>query len=265
MLQIRSRCAIAYSQPLDPPQYNRRANITKPTYSGTITTHAAKRIKQACEILLMRSPERWVFNTVTRRYIRLRLTFATLTISCPQIIPHREAYERGLKPMLRWWRDKAGCKDYIWKAELQQRGQIHWHITGNQFVDWRHLKSAWNNIQFKNGWLDDYHAKTGLWTPNSTDIHAVEKVERLDLYLAKYISKTGGQIQGKCWDTSNTLAGKKYFKMELDNDVAALMDRAIYRREFIRKQLEHCSIFEGKHPEKLIPGSQQSAWQSWLK
>lgn len=262
-LQIRSNSAVAYSLPLEQTPYNRKANINAPTYSGKVTDHAAKRIKRTCEILLMRSPPRTVWNTVTNFPCQFRLTFATITISATTIIDHREAYERGLKPLLRWLRDKQGWKDYLWKAELQTRGQIHWHVTGNQFLDWRHLKSQWNNIQYQRGWLDEYHGKTGLWTPNSTDIHAVGNVKRLDLYLAKYISKTGGQINGKVWDCSETLRGKKFFTFEPNYDTQDLIDEKTKRGEIRRIALENCSILEMKNPEKLIPQNELGNWASW--
>lgn len=264
-LQVRSRAAIAYRLPAEPPEYPRKANITKPTYSGGITAHAAKRIRTVCEILVMRSPEKTVKNPITGRASRFKLTFVTITISSRAIIDHREAYEKGLKPIMRWMRTKAGVVDYIWKAELQARGQIHWHITTNQYIPWQWIRSAWNSIQRRNGWLDQYRQEFGHWNANSVDIHAVMKVDRIDLYLAKYIAKTGGTITGKVWDCSNSLAGKKFFTFVRDWDTDDLITAARANGTAKTKQLDNCTIIETKQPEKLIPFYHQPDFQAWRK
>ena len=264
-VQVRSHSLISYSLPIDPRPYQRHAVQNHKTYTGQITDHAQKRIRRACEILLMRSPERTVWNTVTNQPCRFRLTFATLTFSQLAPVPHDEAYQFGLKPLLRTLRSKWGWTDYIWKAELQARGQIHYHITGNQFLDWRVLKSTWNNIQYSRGWLNCFHARHGHYTPNSTDIHAVQNVKRLDLYLAKYISKSGGQIAGKCWDTSSTLAGKKFYSFRETWEVADQIGRDIESGAAKIKALERCSIIETPTPQKFIPAHERANWQNWLR
>lgn len=264
-IQVRSHSLVSYSVPIERPNYHRHEVQQHPTYSGQITAHAQKRIRRACEILLMRSPERHVWNTVTNQPLRFRLTFATLTISQLAPVPHDEAYQRGLKPLLRILRNKWGWTDYIWKAELQQRGQIHYHVTGNQFLDWRVLKSTWNNIQYSAGWLNCFHARHGHYTPNSTDIHAVGKIHRLDLYLAKYIAKNGGKIAGKCWDTSASLAGKKFFAFPETWDVADQIGLEITSGAAKLKALEQCSIIETPTPQKFIPAHERPNFAAWLK
>lgn len=264
-LQIRSRCAVAYSLPAEPPKYPRKANIKKPTYSGGITSHAAKRIKKVCEILVMKSPEKVVLNPVTRKPTRFKLTFVTVTISSRTIVDHREAYEKGLKPLIRWLRTKSGVVDYIWKAELQARGQVHWHITTNTYIPWQWLRSAWNAIQKRNGWLNDYHAHYGHWNANSIDVHAVMKVDRIELYLAKYIAKTGATITGKVWDCSNTLAGKNYFAFVRDWDTDDAIMAAQGAGTAKAKRLDNCTIIETRNPETLIPSQFQPDFALWKK
>lgn len=262
-LQIRSRCAVSYNLPSEIPKYPRKANITKKAYSGQITAHAAKRIKRTCEILVMMSPEKVVTNPITGKPTRFQLTFTTLTISSRDIIDHREAYEKGLKPIIRWMRTKAGMVDYIWKAELQARGQIHWHITTNTYIPWQWIRSAWNNIQKGNGWLDTYHQQYGHWNANSTDIHAVMKIDRIELYLAKYIAKVGTKIQGKVWDCSNTLSGKSYFTFVRDWDTDDLIISAQGAGIAKVKHMDNCSIIEMKKPETLIPSHHQNEYNQW--
>lgn len=262
-LQIRYKSAIAYTIPTERPNYTRHDLKGKKTYTGGMTEHAKKRIRRAVEILVMCSPAQSVWNPVSQRVCNFRLTFATVTISASALIPHREAYERGLKPLLRVLRTRYLWQHYIWKAELQKRGQIHWHITGNRFLDYRYLKSEWNNIQYRNGWLNEYHAKTGNWTPNSTDIHAVQNVARLDLYLAKYIAKSGATIQGKCWDTSATLAGKKFYSTPIDWETGYKLDTAQTTGKAQKIILENCSIYRHDAPASLLSVEAGKEFQAW--
>lgn len=263
-LQIRSHSAICYTIPTERPSHARHDLRGHKTYSGEITAHAQKRIRRAVEILLMKSPPKIIFNTVSGRPNNFRLSFVTVTISQAEPVPHREAYEKGLKPLLRWLREKQGWKDYIWKAELQARGQVHWHITGNQFLDFRLLKSAWNNIQYQRGWLNDFYAKQGHWAPNSIDIHAVQKVARLDLYLAKYISKSGEKLGSKCWDCSDSLRGKKFFAFEICPETGQRLDNAVETGRARKIVLEQCSIYETAVPQQFIPNSKREEFASWL-
>jgi hypothetical protein len=262
-LQIRYKSAIAYTIPTERPNYARHEVRQHKTYTGGMTEHAKKRIRRAVEILVMCSPPQSVWNPVSQRPCNFRLTFATVTISTRTLIPHREAYERGLKPLLRVLRTRYDWKHYIWKAELQKRGQIHWHITGNRFLDYRYLKSEWNNIQYRNGWLQDYHERTGSWAPNSVDIHAVHNVARLDLYLAKYIAKSGATIQGKCWDTSASLAGKKFFATEIDSEMGHKLDAAQTSGKAQKIVLENCSIYRHDAPASLLSGTAAPGFTAW--
>jgi hypothetical protein len=132
-------------------------------------------------------------------------------------------------------------------------------------LDYRILVNEWNKIQYNAGWLNDFHEKHGHWKPNSTDIHSVRNVDKIDLYIAKYISKNGGQINGKCWDTSNTLAGKKYFTFEQNWNNIEPIEKAVATGEIEVKTLDHCAILQTRHPKKFIPPNEQAAFQAWLK
>ncbi len=79
------------------------------------------------------------------------------------------------------------CK-YVWVAEKQKRGAIHYHILTPYFTKKEFVNSAWNEIvskwQIKNG-----HEQQTL-LPN------VIKVNSAGSYMAKYLSKEGQNIGG---------------------------------------------------------------------
>lgn len=264
-LQFRSRSIVAYSLP------DRKSTPPPPkpvkTYTGVMTPSAQKRIRRMCDIFVQRSPVRHVWNPVTNRPIRFRLTFATVTISCQQIISAPDAYKLGLAPLLRWLRRSCGVEDYIWKLEFQQRGQIHYHITLNRFVRHDYLRREWNHIQEVAGWMDDFRARHGHSNPNSTDIHAVQKVEKIDLYLAKYLCKGTGAsaIKGKVWGCSKSLSGKRLFAITPSGATDANVYSAVCSPSCQRRRLDHATVYEIANPARLLAGADAQAYADWLK
>lgn len=252
-LQIRDQCVVAFSLPefrKPPPPRASGGSL----YSGKMTKGAMKRIRVAVDVLLQRSPEQTVYNPIIDKMQKFRLTFVTVTISCKQIVDYVEASVHWAK-LLRWFRG-LGVVDYVWKAELQQRGQVHWHLTLNKFVRFDDIKNAWNKIQDSAGWLDEYFAEHGHRHPNSTDIHSVYKVKRIDLYLAKYLAKDGGVLSGKVWGCSDSIRGKKLYKFIDDCESAERIEQAARARKCSVTRLDTCTIVDLKSSAKLLVGTE---------
>lgn len=264
-IQVRPRGHVIYHLFEPPPAPPPPKPIA--TYTGKMTQSAVKRIRRVCGIMLMRSPERTVWNPVTNRPIKFRMTFVTLTISQTENVAAPDAYTLGLAPFLRWLRSKKGVSDYIWKCELQQRGQVHYHITTNQFIRHDEIRTEWNEIQKAAGWLNDYNRKYGGWNPNSTDIHSVKKADKIDLYLAKYLSKGNGKeaIKGKVWGCSKTLSGKKYYTTILESETQSRIEEAQRSGQMQVKRLEHVTVTECAKPEQYLDSKGQAEFQQWLK
>lgn len=236
-VQIRSKSAIIY------PAYAHTANITsfqsaltiqdkinnnaikerkaidvKP-YSGKITKGAKKRLTRALSLFVQSSKQRWIYNTVTQRKQLFQLAFITLTVSdSNRMLTAKEAHSLLLEPFLLYLRRKHQVINYVWKAELQKRGQIHYHITIDQFIEYTAIKDTWNNLQRKAGLLDGYFKKYGTYSPNSTDIHSVKKIKNFEAYMVKYMCKENkdeASTDGKVWDCSVTLKRSKYYTTAL--------------------------------------------------
>lgn len=120
-----------------------------------------------------------IFNNVTNKYVYHQLSFITLTVSSNENQTLDYCYTNLLKPFLRIMRNKHNLTTYIWKAEVQQRGQIHYHITTPLFIHYQIIKDVWNNIQRKLGLLDEFEKINGHSNPNSTDIHEVKHIKDL--------------------------------------------------------------------------------------
>lgn len=266
-VQVRDGGLLIYNQS-DYRSATRNRHVLGPgkTYSGTVTSHSAKRIKCALDILLQRSPQVRIFNPISESYHDFRINFTTLTVAAKQNITAREAYDKLLAEWLRYMRRKCGLRDYLWKAELQERGQIHYHVATNTFIDYRTIKWRWNSLQKRAGLLVGYHNKYGHWNPNGTDIHAVHKVQDIHAYLAKYLAKSSQNTKatvGKVWDASLSLkisrfAGHLDYLTEQNIKTAAKFGKASVT------ELEHCVFIKTSTPEALLSPTLQIAYRKHI-
>lgn len=137
------------------------------------------------------------------------------------------------------------CHNYIWRAETQKNGNIHFHITTNKFLYAKDVRDAWNRVLSKTDMLDKYQTKfcnltyseykqyryksgkskekelqkaykfgceTNWLSPNTTDIHAVWKIKNIAAYLCEYITKNNSNrrlLSGFLWRSSMLLAKLK--------------------------------------------------------
>lgn len=150
---------------------------------GTLSFNSQKRIRLAIDWMLAAAQPKLLKVKKTDKYYTFRISFATLTLPT-----QKNKSDQDIKSIFNSFLTMAkyrfGLKTYIWKAEPQKRGTIHFHLTSDCFIHWRMLRFAWNRLLKREG-------LTGIHTdPNSTDIHAVYKIKNLAAYLAKYYCKS---------------------------------------------------------------------------
>jgi hypothetical protein len=228
----------------------------KTAYSGGMTQGSRKRLAKAVTVMTQSIKPIWITNPVTGRLHYHKFSFITLTVSSRKNITARRAYDDLLSHFLDWMTRTIGeenpaAKTYAWKAELQKRGQIHYHITTPAFIHWRLIRDKWNDLQRKAGLLDEYAKEHGHYDANSTDIHDTRSVKHIDRYIIKELAKSVSAVQlaairearqmvadgslpqdqleakiaeinaqklttvGKIWGCSADLSGVGYFTLEL--------------------------------------------------
>lgn len=282
-LQVRSK-GLVYYELLDPPSRHRRHDLSRyQTYSGEVTDHAARRIARTVDIFLQRSPVRTITNTATGYRQKFQLSFITLTI--PDSL-HLEAKEthKALKVFIQHFRRSPGRKaiseqmrSYLWKCELQQRGQIHYHLTTNVFLHFGEIRRVWNGILFNRGWMNDFIAANGHTNPNSTDVHSVYKVKDIGAYLSKYLAKTGTKdvseygfpqlqyvpnVGGKVWDCSEDLK-TPYYSMVLDSETKDKIQTAINFQSMNVTNCERCVVFRASGATRLLGVAAAADYANW--
>lgn len=221
VMQVRNSEVIVYNQWQGTPSNHKRNLIgfNQPQYTGNITNHSRKNLQKALSILIQITPLRWIYNPVSAKNILFKLNFVTLTLPPDRLLTAKEVSKNCLEPTLRRMRT-LGMKHYVWKAELQQSGQVHYHIATDNFIHYAELNRVWNQHAKKAGYLDGYARRQGHFLPNSTDVHAVAKLGDVEGYMAKYLMKGvgGAGTKGKIWDCNTELKNAKYFTVECDQD-----------------------------------------------
>lgn len=288
--QIRSKSIILYDRWED---VNRSQDISKARkdnmsiqrekrYSGKMTKGARLRLRKAIDIMVQSIQPKWIYNEVSGHPHIHKLSFITLTVSSTsQMLSAAEGYKLLLRPFLQWLTKYQGCKMYVWKAELQKRGQIHYHITTPTYVRYDLIKSKWNQLQQKNGLLDDYFAKKGHYNANSTDVHEVYKVKDVAAYLSKYLakeidssmSKEAEQAKksmstvGKVWDCSMSLKKAKYYQTDVSSYTKSRISQLLIDNKAEVYSNDHCTIIKIKDtkPTTILTQSELATYQLHMK
>ena len=229
-------------------QYDAEGTIIKHNYTGVVTAGAKKRLTKAIENLVQATPVKKVPNFKTGELVPFKLSFLTLTITDNVKITGKEAHKTLLAPFLQWLRRAHNVQAYIWKAELQKRGTLHYHITSDAHIHWEIVRSKWNELQRGAGYLDRYYKKKGHYNANSTDIRRVEKITNMAGYLIKEVAKSfqnEKSIGGKVWDCSQNLKAAKYYTTLADSIYEAKINMAIRKGVIVQVpcKSDHCRIF----------------------
>lgn len=96
---------------------------------------------------------------------------------------------------------------YLWRAEPQKNGNIHFHILIDRYFSKDWVQREWNKTQSQHGYHSQLtESKTDLGK-NSTRIEALASKDNAISYVAKYISKNEGDraIEGRLWGCSDRL------------------------------------------------------------
>ena len=202
---------------------NSLANLRKAKHTGIVSKKAVKRLYTAMDWLLLIARNKWAENMHNHRVFKYKLGLLTLTLPSEQKHTDNEIKHKALNNFFTQMRTKYELQNYLWKAEKQKNGNIHFHIVIDKYVEHSAIRSIWNKILDGLGYIESYRAnqkafhKNGFrprpelfkhwslksqieayksgqvtnWSnPSSTvDIHSLKKVRNAKAYLAKYLTK----------------------------------------------------------------------------
>lgn len=188
--------------------------------------------------------DKTTYCKVQKKSFKFKLNFVTLTLSSKQVHSDQVIKEQLLNQFLVELRSKYKVTKYLWRAESQGNGNIHFHITTDKYIYWKHLRDNWNRIQNKLGYIDKFEAKFGHRDANSTDVHSVVKIKNIAAYLSKYLTKSDKYriIEGKQFGCSQILSSIKSLYIEEGSKEYAELQEAVTTHNVIRHDADYCSL-----------------------
>jgi hypothetical protein len=229
---------------------------TAKAYTGEITKSSRKKLQSACDLLFALAKRKKVTIPDTGKQFTFRIGLITLTLSGMQgEFSDKVLKKELLEPFIRHFRIK-GMVNYIWKAERQGNGNLHFHILTDCWVDKNDCRNYWNKLQAKLGLIEQFYRKHGHRNPNSTDCKAVKSQEGMTNYMLKYMLKKvdkSNQLElgretteaetGKVWDCSLNLKLKNDTAEPIEDWQFELMQKAVDSDKLRVITLDHCTVY----------------------
>ena len=231
-----------------------KKNLKKNKPKGNVSAKAKNRLSAKIDWLLHISEPKQFYSKKHNRSFSFRVNFITLTLASEQIHSDQFIKKNILNQFLVELRSNHNLKHYVWRAEAQKNGNIHFHLATDRYIHHSTVRKIWNRIQNKYGYIDRYRdsqcewhrngfkprphmysywskekqykayleGMKGNWSnPNSTDVHSVKNVRNLSAYLCKYMTKQDESraIDGKLWGCSYTLSALNSCVVPISNRI----------------------------------------------
>ena len=160
--------------------------------------------------------------------------FITLTLPSEQIGTDTETTKEVLGTFLDRCRKVGLLSNYVWRAEKQNNGNIHYHLLTDTYASYSMLRNLWFISLRKAGYIDNYRKKfaslsfeeysrlpfnlkksltevsrayargtrNGWSEPPAIDVKAINSADSVNAYVSKYVSKdkenSGLHVKGSC-------------------------------------------------------------------
>ncbi len=256
-------------------------NTADRTYNGYMSPNTKRQVTQYLttwidSVIRFRS-----YKTKIDHDKNIKLTFITLTLPSKQLHEDNFIKRNCLTPFIEKLKSQHDVKNYFWRAEAQENGNIHFHLIVDKKINWESIQVLWNQFMDKYGYIQNYRenqilfhkkgfkVRTELlkkwdynhqlaayikgeennWSnPNSTDIHSLKGIRNVASYITKYCCKEDGHrpIKGRIHGCSDEIKKLKYYSDELDYHNEKDLDRLVSTGKVKKIILDYATVFTGK-------------------
>lgn len=193
-VSIRTNSVVIYRENCErgsapPPKPESLANLTRGDYNGYLSPNTARKCK--------RMLEGWINSMNCAASSRLRdkisghiyTTFVTLTLQSKQVHTDNEIKRQILGPFIKRIVNDLGVKQYFWKAEPQENGNIHFHMLIDAYLDREILSNYWDASCEYLGYVSRYFETSGTLFAPATNIVGLPRDNSAIKYVIKYLAK----------------------------------------------------------------------------
>lgn len=144
---------------------------------------------------------------IKERKVAQPYVFLTLTLCAKQKDSDIEIKAICLDNFLNKLRYHLGVFSYIWKAEAQENGNIHFHIIMNKEMGKKKADKLWHDSLELLGYVTLFEKKHGHRNPPTNRIETVFSQRRVMGYATKYVAKVDEyrKIDGMAWGCSKDI------------------------------------------------------------
>lgn len=192
-----------------------RAMPLRNTSDGKMSRASRSRLMNAINWMVLFSPKKKVHRKAPLKPFHFKVNFITLTLSDAQFHDDDYIKKHLLEPFIKWMKRSHNAINYVWRAESQENGNIHFHITTNKYIYWKTVQNKWNDLQRKHGYLKHYLNKYGDHEAPSTEIKAVKNTKELARYLGKYYAKERPEKQHTNLTAIDKFPRSEYFELQM--------------------------------------------------
>lgn len=198
-------------------------NLEDNSHNGIVSYKGRKNLEKNISWLMYLAKPKRVFCAESGKAFTFKINFITLTLPAHQQHSDQEITSRCLKNFLDVLRKNLKLENYIWRAEAQANGNIHFHLVTDIFVPYNDLRKWWNQSVELLGYVTEFEKKWKHKNPNSVDVHSVKHVSRLSSYLSKYMAKERsfsciGELRMIKGELIEVLYGSTMYRMESANN-----------------------------------------------
>lgn len=245
-----------------------------------------------------------LFWADTGEYYDFLVNFVTLTLPVAQGDTTDEQLKRiALNEWLIYAKRRYKLKSYIWKAETQNNGNLHFHLTTDTYIHWADIRKSWNHSLRHFGFIDryregmeqfhgngfqvredllkrwdlasqkrayEYGCKTKWKNPNSTDVHAVNNIKDLAAYMIKYMcKKEEGKrpVDGKLWGCSKNLLLPNKVNFDSSNPASMPLIQAFKEladKVYSDEHFDYVRLTDSEFME-YVTGTPRQQWEQYLE
>lgn len=210
------------------------------------SNQSQNRMKNALNWLFMFAERKNIYSKTAyvdshgklRHNFSFRLAFITLTLSKEQKHDDNYIKEHMLQPFL-YWLTRAHKCNYVWKAETQLNGNIHFHITIDTFIPWRSVRAKWNSILATHGYCKIFQDGTNDAGDAATQIKAIRNEDGMAKIIGGYLTKNS--IEEKYHSEF-----KKLLMDKANEKLQELIDKGNYISQSLQTRLHYTRIVEGR-------------------
>lgn len=216
-------------------------NLNRGFRSAGISDATMRKIKLSARTLAFMAEPRNIRNSKGLIVIH-KISFITLTLPAEQFHTDQELTAGMLGMFFDRARKMGLLSNYVWRAEKQENGNIHYHILTDTYAPFSLFRRVWYLCLIKFGYLQKYQEKfvnqsfeeyskldfnkkrnpadvarayargvrNGWSEPPSVQVDYESDSKNLEGYLAKYFSKSAEEkglfVAGRSWGCSSSVS-----------------------------------------------------------